>query len=154
RLETFKNTIALDCNGRYFYDHEMEDRTPEGIEAGVTLSQGRPSAHQERETLSIEGKTYGRNTSSWEHASVNDDAHPEWGPLSMSRDPQRDCTAMKRGENLGHLNYDTILKEGHFEYLGRQWIKGHRCSEYSVTFDSTVLKSQQICLGSSDNLPY
>jgi hypothetical protein len=153
KMGNFKNSQSLDCDARYFYDHEVDERSPEAIKSGVTLSQGRPSSHQETDTLFVEGKTYGRNTSSWENATANDDAH-DWVPLSMSRDPQSECTSMKRGESLGYVAYDTILKEGHIEYVGKQKIDGHKCAEYNVSFDSRILKSVKVCLGTSDDLPY
>jgi hypothetical protein len=154
KMGAFKNSQSLDCDARYFYDHEVDERSPAAIEGGVTLSQGPPSSHQESETLSVEGKTYGRNTSSWENAPFGyDDAH-DWGRLTTSRDPQRECTAMTRGEGLGYVAYDLILKEGHIEYLGKQRVDGHKCSEYNVTFDGRILKSIKVCLGTSDDLPY
>jgi hypothetical protein len=154
KMGNFKNSQSLDCDARYFYDHEVDEPSPEAIEAGVTLSQGRPSSHHESDTLSVEGRTYGRNTSSWENAGGNDDARPDWGPLTASRDPQPECTAMKRGEALGYVAYDIILKEGHIAYLGKQRVDGHKCSEYNISFDSRVLKSVKVCLGTSDDLPY
>jgi len=126
----------------------------EGIETGGSLSQGRPSAHQERDTLFVNGKTYGKNTSSWENAAQNGDASPDWHPLSASRDPSDECKAMSLGKSLGYVSYDTILEEGHIEFLGTQKANGHRCLEYDVKFASQVLKETKVCLGSSDDLPY
>jgi hypothetical protein len=60
---------------------------------------------------------------------------------------------MKKGEGLGYVSYDLILKEGHIEYLGGEKVNGHRCSEFQVTFDSQVVKGVKVCLG-SDDLPY
>ena len=152
KIGEFKESMSLDCAGPYFYDHEVDDLSAEGIESGRSLSQGRPSAHQESEMLFAEGKEYGRNTSSWENASAND-ARPEWHPISMLRNAVRECDSMKKGEGLGYVGYDLILKEGHIKYLGGQRINGHRCSEYEVNFDSQVVKSVKVCLG-SDDLPY
>src|SRR5437899_9882720 len=45
RMGDFKNSQALDCDAQYFYDHEVVERSPEAIESGVTLLQGRPSKH-------------------------------------------------------------------------------------------------------------
>ena len=145
---------ALDCNARYFYEHEVLDRTAEGIATGGSLLQGRPSSHQESDTLFASGKTYGKNTSSWENAPSNDDAHPDWHPVSLSRDPSDECRAMAQGKSFGYISFDTILEEGHIEYLGRQQVNGHRCLEYDVKFASQVLKETKVCLGSSDDLPY
>jgi hypothetical protein len=145
---------ALDCDAHYFSEHEVLDRTPEGIETGGSLSQGRPSSHQERDTLFVGGRTYGKNTSSWENASSDDDAYPDWHAVSMSRDPSDECRAMALGKSLGYVSYDTILEEGRIEYLGRQRVNGHRCLEYDVKFASQVLKETKVCLGSSDDLPY
>jgi len=144
---------VLDCDARYFYEHEVLDRTPEGIETGASLSEGRPSSHQERYTLFVGGKTYGKNTSSWENESSSD-AYPDWYPISMSRNPSDECKAMAIGESFGYVSYDTILEEGRIEYLGRQRVNGHKCLEYDVKFASKVLKETKVCLGSSDDLPY
>jgi hypothetical protein len=155
KMGEFKESMALDCKNIYFYDHEVDERSPEGIESGATLSQGRPSSHQESETLFVDGKTYGRNTSSWENAPPSvDDASPQWHPISILRSPQRECSAMKQGEGLGYVSYTGILKEGHIEYLGREKINGHRCAEYKVAFDSQAVKGVKVCLGTSDDLPY
>ncbi len=154
KMMHIERTQVLDCTARYFYEHEVLDRTEEGIATGGSLSQGRPSAHQERETLFVSGKTYGRNTSSWENAAQNGDAYPDWHPLSMSRDPSDECKATSLGKSLGYVNYGTILEEGRIEYLGRQKVNGHRCLEYDVKFASQVLKEAKVCLGSSDDLPY
>jgi hypothetical protein len=148
-----KRSQVLDCDARYFYEHEALDRTPEGIETGGSLSQGRPSAHQESDTLFVSGKTYGKNTSSWENASA-DNSYPDWHPLSASRAPGAECAAMSIGKSLGYVDYGTILEEGHIEYLGTQRVNGHRCLEYDVKFASQVLKETKVCLGSSDDLPY
>jgi len=155
KMATIHRSQSLDCDARYFYEREVVERTPEGIESGATQLGGRPSSHQERETLFVNGKTYGRNTSRWENAPFGlDDAHPEWGPLSRARDPGEECQAMAKGESLGYVSYDVILKEGHIAYLGRQRINGHKCLEYGVTFLSQVLKETKVCLGASDDLPY
>lgn len=154
KMMHIKRSQALDCDARYFYEHEVLDRTAEGIETGGSLSQGRPSSHQERDTLFVGGKTYGKNTSSWESAPSNDDAYPDWHPVSMSRDPSDECRAMTLGKSLGYVSYDTILEEGRIEYLGRQRINGHKCLEYDVKFASQVLKETKVCFGSSDDLPY
>lgn len=154
KMMHIKRSQALDCDAGYFYEHEVLDRTPEGIETGGTLSQGRPSSHQERDTLFVNGKTYGKNTSSWEHASSDDDAYPDWHPISMSRDPSDECKAMALGKSLGYVSYDLILEEGRIEYLGRQRVNGHRCLEYDVKFASQVLKETKVCLGARDDLPY
>ena len=154
KMMHIRRSQTLDCDARYFYEHEVLDRTPEGIETGGVLSQGRPSSHQERDTLFVGGKTYGKNTSSWENATSNDDAYPDWHPLSLSRDPSEECGAMAVGKSLGYVSYDTILGEGHIEYLGRQQVNGHKCLEYDVKFASQVLKETRVCLGSSDDLPY
>ncbi len=154
KMMHISRTQTLDCNARYFYEHEVLDRTAEGIETGRSLSQGRPSAHQERDTLFVNGKTYGKNTSSWENAAQNGDASPDWHPLSASRDPSDECKAMSLGKSLGYVSYGTILEEGHIEYLGTQKANGHRCLEYDVKFASQVLKETKVCLGSSDDLPY
>lgn len=154
KMGDFKNSQSLDCDAPYFYDHEAVDLNPEGIQAGVSLSQGRPSPHRESDTLFVGGKTYFRNTSNWENATLNGDARPDWFVSSMPRDPTNECTAMKRGESLGYVSYDTILKEGQIEYLGKQRINGQKCSEYNVAFSSRVLKGMKVCLGSSDDLPY
>lgn len=154
KVGEFKESMGLDCNGPYFYDHEVDDLSAEGIESGATLSQGRPSAHRESDTLFIAGKAYGKNTSSWENAPPSvDDARPEWHPISMLRDAVRECEAMKKGGGLGYVAYNLILGEGHIKYLGGQRINGHRCSEFQVSFDSQVLKGVKVCLG-SDDLPY
>jgi hypothetical protein len=145
---------ALDCDAKYFYEHEVLDRTPEGIATGGSLLQGRPSSHQERDTLFVGGKTYAKNTSSWENASSDDDAYPDWHAVSMPRDPSDECKAMALGKSLAYVSYDTILEEGRIEYLGRQRVNGHRCLEYDVKFASQVLKETKVCLGSSDDLPY
>jgi len=152
KLGEFKETMALDCNNPYFYDHEVDDLSDEGIESGSSLSQGRPTAHRESEMLFVEGKSYGTNTSTWENANAND-ARPAWHPISMLRNTVRECDSMKKGEGLGYVSYDLILKEGHIEYLGGEKVNGHRCSEYQVSFDSQVVKSVKVCLG-SDDLPY
>lgn len=103
----------------------------------------------------VDGKTYGRNTSSWETAPPSvDDARPNWHAISILRSPQRECAAMKQGEGLGYVAYDLILKEGHIENVGRERINGHRCADYKVSFDSQVVKGVQVCLGTSDDLPY
>lgn len=150
-----KRSQALDCDAQYFYEHEVLDRTPEGIETGGSLSQGRPSSHQERDTLFVGGKTYAKNTSSWENAPFGlDDAYPDWHPVSMPRDPSEECKAMALGKTLGYVSYDTILEEGRIEYLASQRVNGHRCLEYDVKFASQVLKETRVCLGSSDDLPY
>lgn len=154
KMMHIKSSQALDCDAHYFYEHEMLDRTPEGIESGGSLSQGRPSSHQERDTLFVGGKTYAKNTSSWENASTDDDASPDWHPASLSRDPSDECRAMALGKSLGYVTYDTILEEGRIEYLGRQRVNGHKCLEYDVKFASQVLKETKVCLGSSDDLPY
>jgi hypothetical protein len=153
RMMHINRSQVLDCNARYFYEHEVLDRTAEGIETGGSLGQGRPSAHQERETLFVSGKTYGKNTSSWENAAQNGDAS-DWHPLSSSRDPSDECKAMAQGKSLGYVSYDTILEEGRIEYLGTQKVNGRRCLEYDVKFASQVLKETKVCLGSSDDLPY
>lgn len=153
KMMHIKRSQALDCDAQYFYEHEVLDRTPEGIETGRSLSQGRPSSHEERDTLFVSGKTYGKNTSSWENAS-SDDAYPDWHPISLSRDPSDECRAMSLGRSLGYVSYDTILEEGRIEYLGRQRVNGHKCLEYNVKFASQVLKETKVCLGSSDDLPY
>ena len=154
KMGEFKESMALDCQNIYFYDHEVDERSPEAIESGATMSQGRPSAHQESETLFADGKTYGKNTSSWENAPPSvDDASPQWHPISILRSPQRECAAMKQGEGLGYVSYNLILKEGHIEYVGREKINGHRCAEYKVAFDSQVVKGVKVCIG-SDDLPY
>ena len=152
KMGEFKETMALDCTGPYFYDHEVDDLSPEGIESGSSLSQGRPTAHHESEMLFVEGKEYGRNTSNWENANA-DDSRPEWHPITMLRNTVRECESMKRGGGLGYVAYDLILKEGHIKYLGGERVNGHRCSEFEVTYDSQVLKSVKVCLG-SDDLPY
>lgn len=154
KMVHIQRSQALDCDAHYFYEHEVLDRTPEGIETGGSLSQGRPSSHQESDTLFVAGKTYGKNTSSWENAPSGDDARPDWHPLSMSRDPSDECRAMALGKSLGYVGYDTILEEGRIEYLRRQRVNGHRCLEYDVKFASQVLKETKVCLGSSDDLPY
>jgi len=153
KMAHVKRSQALDCDAQYFYEHEVLDRTLEGIETGGSLSQGRPSSHQERDTLFVDGKTYGKNTSSWENAS-SDDAYPDWHPVSLSRDPSAECRAMALGRSLGYASYDTILEEGRIEYLGRQRVNGHKCLEYDVKFASQVLKETRVCLGLSDDLPY
>ena len=102
----------------------------------------------------VGGKTYAKNTSSWENASTDDDASPDWHPASLSRDPSDECRAMALGKSLGYVTYDTILEEGRIEYLGRQRVNGHKCLEYDVKFASQVLKETKVCLGSSDDLPY
>ena len=150
-----KRTQALDCDAQYFYEHEVADRTAEGIKAGGSLLQGRPSSHQETDTLFVNGKTYRKNTSSWENAPFgSDDASQDWHPITRPRDPTDECRAMKLGRSLGYLSYDTILEEGRIEYLGRQRVNGHKCVEYDVRFTSQVLKETKVCLGSSDDLPY
>ena len=155
KMGEFKESMALDCQNIYFYDHEVDERSPEAIESGATMSQGRPSSHQESETLFVDGKTYGRNTSSWENAPPSvDDASPQWHPISILRSPQRECGAMKQGDGLGYVSYTLILKEGRIEYAGREKINGHRCGEYKVTFDSQAVKGVKVCLGTSDDLPY
>jgi hypothetical protein len=153
KMMHIQRTQALDCDAHYFYEHEVLDRTPEGIETGGSLSQGRPSSHQERDTLFAGGKTYGKNTSSWENAA-SDDSYPEWHAVSMSRDPSDECSAMALGKSLGYVSYDTILEEGRIEYLGRQRVNGHQCLEYDVKFASQMLKETKVCVGSSDDLPY
>lgn len=154
KMMQIKRSQVLDCDARYFYEHEALDRTAEGIETGGSLSQGRPSAHQESDTLFVSGKTYGKNTSSWENASANGDAYPEWHSISMSKDPAEECKAMSQGKSLGYVDYGLILEEGHVEYLRTQRVNGHRCFEYDVKFDSQILKETKVCLGSSDDLPY
>lgn len=154
KMMHISRTQTLDCTARYFYEREVLDRTPAGMEAGESLSQGRPSAHQERDTLFVGGKTYGKNTSSWEDAEKNGDASPDWHALTSSRDPSDECKAMSLGKSLGYVSYDTILEEGRIEYLGHQKVNGHRCLEYDVKFASQVLKETKVCLGSSDDLPY
>jgi hypothetical protein len=153
KMAHVKRSQVVDCDAQYFYEHEVLDRTAEGIETGGSLSQGRPSSHQERDTLFVGGKTYAKNTSSWENAS-SDDASPDWHTASLSRDPSDECRAMAVGRSLGYVSYDTILEEGHIEYLGSERVNGHRCLEYDVKFASQVLKEIRVCLGSSDHLPY
>ena len=152
KMGEFKESMSLDCEGSYFYDHEVDDLSPEGIESGSSLSQGRPTAHHESEMLFVEGKEYGRNTSNWENANA-DDARADWHPISMLRNTVRECDAMKKGEGLGYVAYGLILKEGQIKYLGGQRVNGHRCSEFEVTYDNQVLKGVKVCLG-SDDLPY
>jgi hypothetical protein len=155
RLVHIKRSQALDCEVPYFYEHEELDRTAEGIEAGVSELEGRPSKHEERETLFVNGKTYAKNSSSREKAPFgSDDADTDWHPVSRPRDPSDECRAMKQGRSLGYVSYDTTLEEGRIEYLGRQRINGHRCLEYSLKFASQVLKETKVCLGTSDDLPY
>jgi len=154
RIGSFKTLQSLDCVPHYFYERELTDLTPFGIESGITLSQGRPSAHHESEHLFINGKTYGRNTSSWENAPANDDAHPDWVVLSISKDPREECGAMKRGAGFGYVAYDKVLKSGKIEYLGKQRINDHKCNEYHVTFPDRTYVESTICLGTKDDLPY
>ena len=154
KMAHIRRSQSLDCDGQYFYEHEVLDRTAEGIEKGASL-QGRPSSHQERDTLFVNGKTYGKNTSSWENAPFgSDDSYPDWHPVSLSRDPADECRAMRSGKSLGYVSYNTILEEGRIEYLGRQRVNGQKCLEYDVKFASQVLKETKVCLGSSDDLPY
>lgn len=153
-LASFRNSQALDCEAQYFYDHQVIDRTPEGIASGESLSQGRPSSHEEFDTLFVGGRTYHKNTSSWEDPRSSN-ASPEWIPSGIPRDLAGECRAMKSGESLGYVTYDIILNEGHIEYLGKRWVNDHKCFEYEVTFPSSrILKATKICLGSRDDLPY
>src|SRR6516165_2673457 len=108
KIGSFKTLQSLDCGAQYFHERELTDLTPFGIESGITISQGRPSEHHESEHLFVNGKTYGRNTSSWESASANDDAHPDWGVLSISKDPKEECGSMKRGGSFGYIAYDKV----------------------------------------------
>ena len=104
KIGNFKALQSIDCSARYFYEHEFTDLTPLGIESGITLSQGRPSAHHESEHLFVNGRTYGRNTSSWENAPFGyDDSRSDWGPFSTSRDPSEECASMKRGAGFGYV---------------------------------------------------
>jgi hypothetical protein len=58
----------------------------------------------------VEGKTFGRNTSSWENPSLGtDDAYPNWHPISPSRDPREECQSMRAGASFGFVGYDKIL---------------------------------------------
>ena len=77
QMGDFKNIQAIDCLASYFYDHDIIDLSPKGIESGVTQLQGRPRAHQESETLFTDGKTYFRNTSSWENPTFGSDDAPQ-----------------------------------------------------------------------------
>ena len=174
----FKNIQAIDCLSSYFYDHDITDLSPKGIESGVTQLQGRPRAHQESETLFTDGKTYFRNTSSWENPTFgSDDAHPDWFVASMSKDPKETCTSMKRGEEFGYVSYDKILRVNDVHYVGRQSVNNHECFEYQASFpgqkySDTMTTTQagtgsysyremvnttihsKVCFGIKDHLPY
>jgi hypothetical protein len=154
KIGSFKTLQSLDCGAQYFHERELTDLTPFGIESGITISQGRPSEHHESEHLFVNGKTYGRNTSSWESASANDDAHPDWGVLSISKDPKEECGSMKRRGSFGYIAYDKVLRSGKVEYLGKQRINDHKCNEYRVTFPDRTYAESTICLGTKDDLPY
>ena len=155
KMARIRRSQSLDCDAQYFYEHEAWDRTQEGIDTGGSLSQGRPSSHQETDTLFVGGKTYMKNTSSLENAPFGqDDASPDWHPVTRPRDPSEECRAMSLGKSLGYVSYDLILDEGRIEYLGRERVNGHKCLEYDVKFSSQVLKETKVCLGSSDDLPY
>ena len=160
KMGVFRNTQLIDCGARsfadrYFYDHEVKDLSPEGIEAGVTQMQGRPNAHQESDALFVNGKSYGRNSSNWENPSLGtDDASPDWHPISMTRDPAEPCVDMKWGRGFGYVAYDKILKSGSIRYLGKQWINGHKCLEYQTSFPDRTSRDTKICLGAKDDLPY
>src|SRR5579872_3019034 len=122
----FKNSQSIDCSATYFYDHEATDLSPKGIESGESQLQGRPSAHHETDTLFVEGKTYSKNTSSWENPTYgSDDAHPDWFVSSMPRDPHEACASIKKGAEFGYVLYDLMIKANDFKYLGKQSINGH-----------------------------
>lgn len=174
----FTVTQALDCSVPYFYEHEVLERSQKAMDEGGSLSQGRPSAHQEHDTLYIDGKTYRRNTSSWENASRDDDAHPDWYVGSIPRDPHEACTSIKAGAEFGYVLYAKILTTNNIQYLGKQSVNGHDCFEYQAAFPgqkesdemttvnegggnfysfrtmvNTTIYSR-VCLGVQDHLPY
>jgi hypothetical protein len=174
----FKTTQALDCNAPYFFEHEVNERSQKAIDEGGSLSQGRPSAHQEHDTLFVDGKTYARNTSSWENASQNDDAHPDWFVSSRPREPKEACASIRQGTEFGYVPYAKMLQTNSVQYLGKQSVNGHDCFEYEAAFPGQKYSEQmttvnegggnyssfrpmvnttfrsKVCLGVEDHLPY
>jgi hypothetical protein len=155
RMGEFHDTKSVDCAAQYFHELDAKDLSDFAIEQGATLSQGRPRRHHESEIMFVDGKTYGRNTSSWENPSFGtDDAYPDWHPLSASRDPKEECQSMKAGASFGFVAYDKILKSAKIDYLGKQRINGHKCAEYQTSYPDRTYTDTKICLGTNDDLPY
>ena len=154
-MGNFNDAKSIDCGAQYFHELDANDLSDFGIEQNVTLAQGRPKRHHESEMMFTNGKTYGRNTSSWENPSIgSDDAYPDWRPISASRDPKEECQSMKAGASFGFVAYDKILKSAKIEYLGKQWINGHKCAEYQTSYPDRTYTGAKICLGTKDDLPY
>jgi hypothetical protein len=156
RIGQFTTIQSIDCDAQYFYEKALTDLSPAGIQgAGGTLAQGRPRSHKESEKVFVNGKTYGRNTSSWLAPEWgSDDAHLDWGPLSISKDPKEECGAMQVGKSFGYVNYEKFLTSGKIEYLGKQTVLGHACREYKAWFPDRTYVDTTICLGTKDDLPY
>lgn len=155
RMGEFKDTKSIDCSAQYFHELDAKDLSDAGIEEGVTQSQGRPRRHQESEMMFADGRNYGRNTSSWENPTFGtDDAHPDWHPISASRDPKEECQAMRSGASFGFVAYDKVLKSAKIDYLGKQTINDHKCAEYQTSYPDRTYTDTKICLGTKDDLPY
>jgi hypothetical protein len=155
KMGEFRDIKSIDCSAQYFHELDAKDLNDFAIEQGITQSQGRPRRHQESEMMFVGGKTYGRNTSSWENPSFGtDDASPNWQPLSASRNPGEECQSMRAGASFGFVAYGKILKSAKIDYLGKQQVNGHKCAEYQTSYPDRTYTDAKICLGTSDDLPY
>ena len=151
----FKDTKSIDCDAQYFHELDVKDLNDVGVERDRSLSAGRASRHRASEMMFLDGKTYGRNTSSWEDPPLGtDDASPDWHPLTSSRDPREECQSMRAGLSLGFVAYDKILKSAKIDYLGGRVVNGHKCAEYQTSYPNRTYTDTKICLGTKDDLPY
>jgi hypothetical protein len=136
KLGVFTEIAELDCGLRYYHYRYVKDLSAEGIEEGVTQSQGRPRAHQEEERVFVNGRSSGRNSATWEDAK-NDDSRP-WGGASSSYDPARECESMRQGEDNPFVPYKRIIDANQIEYRGKRNVDNVQCHEYQVSYPDAV----------------
>jgi hypothetical protein len=71
-LGVFTEIAKFDRGLRYYHYRYVKDLSAKSVEEGVTLSQGRPMAHQVEERIFVNGRSSGRNFANWENAKTDD----------------------------------------------------------------------------------
>jgi len=137
-----------------FYDHEVDERSPEAIESGATMSQGRRAATRSPNVVRGWKNVRAKYEQLGERATERGRCESAVASDFDIAKSAAECGAMKQGDGLGYVSYALILKRAASSMREGKKIQRPPCGEYKVTFDSQAVKGVKVCLGTSDDLPY
>ncbi|HYL92615.1 MAG TPA: hypothetical protein VEW69_05605 [Alphaproteobacteria bacterium] len=142
----------MDCEQLYYHRLSIKDLTAAGVTAGTRSELGAPLAHQESESLFVDGRSFFKSTGAWGF-----DARPYWAPpAGGSNNPKSACEALQQGKSpedgpfaqgvhfLPVLSFARALAENKIEYLADRVREGGKCREYRVVYQDTAETSRMV----------